>query len=96
MPKQMAVYIMTNDRHRTLYTGVTSDSPRRVWEHREGVVAGFAKRYQVKKLVYYEFLDSPRAAIEREKQIKGGSRAKKEALIGSMNPRWDDLSETLA
>ena len=95
MGKPMYVYIMTNANESTLYTGVTNDLMRRVWEHREGFAGGFTRRYNVTKLVYFEALDGPEAAIGREKQIKGGSRAKKEALIHSMNPGWDDLYEKL-
>lgn len=89
------VYILTNDRWTVLYTGVTGDLPKRVHEHRMGLVAGFTKRYNVHRLVWYEWTDNPEAAIAREKQIKAGSRAKKIALIASMNPEWRDLSDDL-
>ena len=95
MSKTMFVYIMTNQRNTVLYTGVTNYLARRVWEHRQELVPGFTKLYNVTKLVYYEVLDDPSSAIEREKQIKGGSRAKKLALIESINPDWTDLYDTL-
>ncbi|HEY0327016.1 MAG TPA: GIY-YIG nuclease family protein [Allosphingosinicella sp.] len=91
-----AVYIMASKRNGTLYVGVTSDLPQRVWQHREGVVAGFTKRYGCKMLVWYEMAGTMDAAIAREKQIKGGSRAKKLALIEAMNPAWEDLFASIA
>ena len=90
-----AVYIMANRRHGTLYTGVTSDLSRRVFEHREGLTPGFSSRYGCKRLVFYERYERIVDAIGREKQINGGSRAKKVALIEAMNPEWSDLYETL-
>ncbi len=90
---QLAVYIMANKRNGTLYTGVTSNLPRRAFEHREGVVPGFTKRYGCKKLVRFEAHDTVEAAIAREKQIKGGSRGRKLALIEGLNPQWRDLYE---
>ena len=89
--KQPAVYIMTSQRNGTLYVGVTSDLPRRVYQHREGLVPGFTTRYACKQLVWYELHDSMAGAITREKQIKAGSRKMKLALIEAMNPRWCDL-----
>ena len=89
--KQPAVYIMTNKRNGTLYTGVTSDLVGRVWQHREGVLAGFTRRYGCKRLVWYEIHEEMLAAIAREKQIKGGSRPDKLALIEALNPAWNDL-----
>lgn len=85
------VYIMANKRNGTLYTGVTSDVIRRVYQHKEGVVEGFTKKYGCKNLVYVERHETMEQAIVREKQIKGGSRKKKLALIESMNPTWIDL-----
>ena len=85
------VYIMASD-HRTLYTGVTNDLEKRLFEHREGVTKGFTKKYNVHRLVYFEETEDPLAAIVREKQIKGWSRAKKVALIEGRNPQWEDLS----
>jgi putative endonuclease len=94
--KQPAVYIMTNKRNGTLYVGVTSNLPQRVWQHREGVVEGFTKRYGCKMLVWFERHETMDAAIGREKQIKGGSRAKKLSLIEANNPEWRDLFEDIA
>ncbi|MBU2625648.1 MAG: GIY-YIG nuclease family protein [candidate division Zixibacteria bacterium] len=89
------VYIMTNQTHGVLYTGVTSDLKRRAWQHREGSVPGFTSKYKVKELVYYEAFGDIRYAIEREKQVKKGSRQKKMDLIASMNPEWRDLYDDL-
>ena len=86
------VYIMTN-KSRTLYTGVTNDLMRRVYEHKNKLVKGFTSRYNIQFLVYYESTPSVHVALEREKQIKGWLRAKKIALIESINPGWKDLSE---
>jgi putative endonuclease len=89
--KQPAVYIMASRRNGTLYVGVTSDLIGRTWQHREGVVEGFTKRYGCRLLVWYELHGAMESAILREKQIKAGSRAKKLALIAAMNPDWTDL-----
>jgi putative endonuclease len=89
------VYIMTNKHNTVLYTGVTNDLKRRAWQHREKWVEGFTKRYNVTKLVYYEVCDDVRAAIAREKQLKGGSRQKKIDLVNSMNSGWRDLYDDL-
>ena len=91
MTKQFYVYIMTNKSH-TLYTGVTNDLERRVYEHKQKLVAGFTAKYNIDRLVYYEATQDVNSAIYREKQIKGWLRAKKIALIESMNPKWTDLS----
>ena len=91
MSKQSYVYIMTNWEHRVLYTGVTSNLIKRIYQHREEVSSGFTQKYRVKKLVYYEIHNDIREAITREKQIKAGSRKKKIELINSMNPNWNDL-----
>jgi putative endonuclease len=93
--RQYFVYIMTNPRNTVLYTGVTGDLKRRVWEHKTKAVPGFTARYNVVKLVYFEVFDDPEEAILREKRIKGGSRAKKIALINAFNPQWRDLYEEL-
>ena len=85
------VYIMTN-RSRTLYTGITNDLKRRVWEHRTKAVPGFTSRYRITQLVYFESTSDVRAALAREKEIKGWLRRKNIALIESANPRWQDLS----
>lgn len=88
---QYYVYIMTG-RSDTLYTGVTNNLERRVYEHKHGLVEGFTKKYNLTTLVYYETTDDVRSAIAREKQIKGWLRSKKIALIESTNPQWRDLS----
>ncbi len=89
--KQPAVYIMANKAGGTLYAGITSKLIQRIYEHREGVIDGFTKRYQCKLLVWYELHSTMESAIVREKQLKAGSRKKKIALIDEMNPRWRDL-----
>jgi len=89
--KQGYVYILFSERNGTLYTGVTSNLIKRVYEHKNKMLEGFTERYGIDKLGYYEVHDSIRSAIEREKQIKGGSRKKKIELIESVNPDWDDL-----
>jgi putative endonuclease len=89
------IYILTNKYNKVLYTGVTSDLKKRVWEHKEKLVDGFTKRYNVTKLVYYEVFADIRDAIAREKQIKAGSRQKKIDLIIGMNPEWRDLYDDL-
>jgi putative endonuclease len=85
--KQPCVYMMANRRNGTLYTGVTSNLPRRAFEHREGLVNGFSSKYGCKMLVWYELHDSMADAIAREKQIKAGNRANKLALIEALNPQ---------
>ncbi len=92
---QYYVYILTNRDRAVLYTGVTSDLKRRVFEHKNHLVAGFTRRYNVDILVYYEVGGDKESAITREKQIKGMTRAKKEALINSSNTEWEDLYETI-
>src|SRR5574337_844592 len=82
---------MTN-RSRTLYTGVTNDLERRVYEHKRKLVPGFTARYRITRLVYFEVTQDVQAAIAREKEIKGWLRAKKIALLESVNPEWKDLS----
>lgn len=91
---QYYVYLLTNWNHRVLYTGVTKDLQRRLYEHKHELVDGFTKRYHVHKLVYFETTTDVRAAIEREKQIKSWSREAKNRLISKSNPDWNDLSET--
>ncbi|MGB2768181.1 MAG: GIY-YIG nuclease family protein [Candidatus Zixiibacteriota bacterium] len=90
--RQYYVYIMTN-KSRTLYTGVTSNLMRRVYEHKNKLINGFTKKYNIDRLVYYEVTSAVTSAIAREKQIKGWLRRKKIALIESVNPQWKDLSE---
>jgi putative endonuclease len=89
------VYMMTNKNNTVLYTGVTSDLRKRVWQHREELVEGFTKRYNAVKLVYYEACPDMLSAIAREKQFKGGSRQKKVDLIIGLNPEWRDLYDDL-
>ncbi len=89
------IYILTNKNNTTLYTGVTNDLKRRIYEHKEKLVEGFSKRFNLMKLVYYEVSDSISVAIEREKQIKNYSRIRKIELIRNMNDSWKDLYEEL-
>jgi putative endonuclease len=89
------VYMMTNRRDGTLYVGVASDLPRGAYQHREGLIDGFTKRYGLKMLVYYEQHDDIRSAIQREKTIKHWPRAWKVRLIHRVNPDWKDLYDTL-
>jgi len=89
------VYLLTNRPNGTLYVGVTSDLVRRAWEHREGVVDGFTRRYGLKSLVYFERHDEIAAAIQREKIIKHWPRAWKVRLIAADNPDWRDLYEDI-
>ena len=85
------VYILTNSYHNVLYTGVTNELERRCYEHKKKIVKGFTQRYNVDKLVYFEVFDSIDQAIAREKQIKGYSRMKKNALIDKFNKEWIEL-----
>ena len=87
------VYILTNWNNNVMYIGVTNDLRRRLYEHKNKLIDGFTKKYHVHKLVYYEHTSDVRAAIAREKQLKGWLRAKKNALVKTMNPQWKDLSE---
>ncbi len=87
------VYILTNWNNKVLYTGVTNNLERRMYEHKNGVVEGFTKTYKTYKLVYYDATSNVEDAIAREKQIKGWRREKKNALVEGMNPEWKDLSE---
>jgi len=95
MDRQYYVYIMTNPTRTVLYTGVTNDLRKRIYQHKEKLVPGFTESYNVNRLVFYEVTPDVRSAIEREKQIKGGSRAKKIALVESMNSGWSDLYDSL-
>jgi putative endonuclease len=90
--KQYYVYIVTNN-SRTLYTGVANDLVRRMYEHKSKLVEGFTRKYNVTRLVHFEVTGDVRAAVHREKQIKGWPRRKKIALIEATNPEWEDLSE---
>ena len=89
------VYMITNMHNTTLYIGVTNNLERRLYEHKNHLVSGFSKQYNLHKLVYYEATTDVYSAIAREKQLKGWTRAKKNALIEKENPQWLDLSETL-
>ena len=89
--KIYCIYILTNRTNKVLYTGVTSDLPGRVYQHKNKLVKGFTQKYNIDKLVYYEVAESAYGAITREKQIKAGSRKKKIELIYSINPEWNDL-----
>ena len=93
--KKGYVYILTNIKNRVLYTGVTSNLVKRVYEHKNKMVDGFTKKYNLHKLVYYEVGEDIMGAIVREKQIKGWLRSKKIALIGEFNPNWNDLYATI-
>jgi putative endonuclease len=90
-----AVYLLTNRPYGTLYTGVTSNLPGRVWQHKNKLVAGFSARYNLTRLVYFEIYEDMYQAISREKQIKAGSRRKKLALIRTKNPQWRDLYDEI-
>lgn len=91
--KKYYVYILTNHTKTTLYIGVTNNLERRLYEHKNKLIDGFSKRYNLNKLVYYEETTSIVSAIEREKQLKGYTRSKKDTLIITKNPYWEDLSE---
>ncbi len=86
------VYILTNKNKTVLYTGFTNSLERRVWEHKQHAIPGFTKKYNCDRLIYFEEFSDVRQAIAREKQIKGWLRSKKEALIATMNPEWNDLA----
>ena len=92
---QYYVYILTNWNDRVMYIGVTNDLARRIYEHKNKLVKGFTSRYNVNKLVYYEYTYDIKAAIEREKQLKGWIRKRKNELVESLNPTWKDLSEEM-
>jgi predicted GIY-YIG superfamily endonuclease len=92
MTKQPAVYMLASKRNGTLYIGVTSNLPQRMYQNREALVEGFSKKYAVKLLVYFEMCDDMRSVIAREKSLKGITRAKKIQLIESANPDWVDLA----
>ena len=89
--KHSYIYILFNKRNGTLYTGVTSNLMKRIYEHKQKIVEGFTKKYSVDKLGYYEVYDDIESAILREKQIKAGSRKNKIKMIESINPEWKDL-----
>jgi len=91
--KDYYIYILTNKKHGTLYIGVTNNLNRRVYEHKNGIIEGFTKRYNLNKLVYFEQTNDINSAILREKRLKKWNRAWKIQLIESINPEWIDLSE---
>ena len=93
MPVEFCVYILTNKNHTTLYTGMTSNLAKRIWDHKNNVVYGFTSRYKLHHLIYVEIADSLEATLFREHQIKAGSRQKKIELINSINPEWKDLTD---
>jgi len=93
--REYCVYIMTNTHNTVIYSGVTNNLARRVYEHKNGWGGIFTKKYNVCKLVYYEVTDNIYAALAREKQIKGGSRKKKIDLVNSLNPEWKDLYQEI-
>lgn len=95
MTKQPAIYILTNKRNGTLYTGVTSNLIERIYQHKTPHRDSFAQKYGCNQLVYFELLGTMEDAIKREKQIKGGSRKKKLQLIETLNPDWDDLYKNI-
>ena len=96
MEKRYYVYMLASGTYGTLYLGVTNDLVRRVWEHKNDVVAGFSRRHSVHRLVWYEIHESPYEAITREKQLKKWNRDWKVNLIQAMNPDWDDLYDAIA
>ena len=95
MEKQPCVYLLTNKRNGTLYAGVTSNLPRRIWEHKNKFVDGFTQKYGTNKLVWYELHETMESAIQREKNIKNWNRSWKLKTIEEMNPDWKDLYEEL-
>jgi putative endonuclease len=88
MDKQYFIYLISNKLNTVIYTGVTNDLKRRIYEHKTKIIPGFTKKYNINKLVYYEKFEDAYNAISREKQIKSGSRQKKIDLINSANPKW--------
>jgi putative endonuclease len=95
MKRQYYIYIVTNKSNSVLYTGVTNDLKRRIYEHKLKIVEGFTKKYNITKLVYYEIFEDTENAILREKQIKGGPRQNKIDMVNSTNPEWRDLYDEI-
>ena len=95
MEKQPCVYLLASKRNGTLYTGVTSNLIKRIWEHKNNLVEGFTSKYSVHTLVWYEIHDTMESAIQREKAIKNWRRAWKMKMIEELNPRWRDLYSDL-
>ena len=95
MQRQPAVYLLTNKSNGTLYIGVTSNLPKRIWEHKNKVIKGFSEKYNLTRLVYFELYEDMAQAITREKQLKAGSRSTKIELVESLNPNWEDLYQDI-
>jgi putative endonuclease len=95
MSKEYYIYLLTNKHNNVLYTGVTNDLIRRIYEHKNKLQKGFTEKYNVDRLVYYEMYNDISDAITREKQIKGWTRKKKNELISQFNPKWKDLYEDI-
>lgn len=93
--KQYCVYILTNKSNHVLYTGITSNLPKRIWEHKNKAVRGFTQKYNADKLVYFEQTEDVQSALRREKQLKNWKRDWKICLIDKKNPDWKDLSGEL-
>ncbi len=93
--KQYYIYILTNYTNTVLYTGVTNNLIRRVYEHKNKITEGFTATYNINKLAYYEITENVESAILREKQIKAGSRQKKIDLVNKLNPKWEDLYNSI-
>lgn len=93
--RQYCVYILTNSTNVALYIGVTVDLKRRVFEHKQKLVRGFAEKYGIDRLVYYEVYNDPESAILREKRLKGSSRTRKNRIVESLNPQWRDLYDEI-
>lgn len=91
--KDYWVYLLTSQDNKVMYVGVTNDLTRRLYEHKHKITGGFTAKYNIHRLVYFETTPSVEAAIVREKQLKSWSRAKKDALVATLNPDWRDLSE---
>lgn len=96
MEKKFCVYILTNKMYGTLYVGMTSNLPKRIWEHKNKVVEGFSEKYDLDKLVYYEVHENAESAIKREKRLKKWNRKWKIEIIQKQNPDWQDLFEAIA
>ena len=95
MDKRYVVYILAKAQNSTFYIGITSDLPKRVWEHKTEIADGFTKKYGIKTLVYYEIFEDPEHAIQREKRLKRWPRSWKIKVIEEMNPDWKDLYEDI-
>lgn len=95
MNKQYFVYILAKARNSTFYVGITSDLPKRIWEHKNGVADGFTKKHGIKTLVHFEIFNDPENAIKREKRLKKWNRTWKMKLIEEHNPDWRDLYEDI-